>query len=331
MLVDYLCRLPLSFTFVVHPCCLPLLFTSVVYLCWLPLLFTSVVCPCCLPLLFTSVVYLCCLPVLFTSVFYFCCLHLLFTSVAYLCCVPLLFTSVVYLCCLLLLFTSVVYLCCLPLWFLVVACFCFLLLAYGCAISQPLQKRKKFDTLLDLCVSSLRRGHANLLCIVPILTDDPRRESNLIWMSCLVVTFRCPLGAPMHLGSGCPHLARHTCKYFLVTALTATSSYHHISSRYCKRAAKSFSRVAFPGWALTLSIQTFYLHHCLQAPVLLALFPAWACVWMFTRQGAATYVTVPLRTAGLVKESLQHGPHALTSSIIAIRSYWCQATKQLLM
>ena len=38
-------------------------------------------------------------------------------------------------------------------------------------------QRKKFCTLLDLCVSSLRRGHANLLCIVPILTDDPRRES----------------------------------------------------------------------------------------------------------------------------------------------------------
>ena len=35
----------------------------------------------------------------------------------------------------------------------------------------------KLVTLLDLCVSSLRRGHANLLCIVPILTDDPRRES----------------------------------------------------------------------------------------------------------------------------------------------------------
>ena len=32
-------------------------------------------------------------------------------------------------------------------------------------------------TLLDLCVSSLRRGHANLLCIAPMLTDDPRRES----------------------------------------------------------------------------------------------------------------------------------------------------------
>ena len=33
---------------------------------------------------------------------------------------------------------------------------------------------KKLFTLLDLCVSSLRRGHANLLCIVPILTDDPK-------------------------------------------------------------------------------------------------------------------------------------------------------------
>ena len=31
--------------------------------------------------------------------------------------------------------------------------------------------------LLELCVLSLRRGHANLLYIVPNLTDDPRRES----------------------------------------------------------------------------------------------------------------------------------------------------------
>ena len=36
---------------------------------------------------------------------------------------------------------------------------------------------KKLGTLLDLCVLSLRRGHATLLCIVPILLDDPRRES----------------------------------------------------------------------------------------------------------------------------------------------------------
>jgi hypothetical protein len=33
------------------------------------------------------------------------------------------------------------------------------------------KKTKKFGPFLDLCVSSLRRGHANLLCIVPILSD----------------------------------------------------------------------------------------------------------------------------------------------------------------
>ena len=42
---------------------------------------------------------------------------------------------------------------------------------------QQVANKKKLITLLDLCVSSLRRGHANLLCVVPILTDDPRRES----------------------------------------------------------------------------------------------------------------------------------------------------------
>ena len=43
--------------------------------------------------------------------------------------------------------------------------------------NPAIEIHKKLFTLLDLCVSSLRRGHANLLCIVPILTDDPRRES----------------------------------------------------------------------------------------------------------------------------------------------------------
>ena len=37
-----------------------------------------------------------------------------------------------------------------------------------------------FQTIQYKRLSSLRRGHANLLCIVPILTDDPRRESILI-------------------------------------------------------------------------------------------------------------------------------------------------------
>ena len=42
-------------------------------------------------------------------------------------------------------------------------------------------------SLLDWRVSSLRRGHASLLCIVPTLTDDPRRESNSTADTC----FRC--------------------------------------------------------------------------------------------------------------------------------------------
>ena len=61
------------------------------------------------------------------------------------------------------------------------------------ARSGPLPKKrkrvsvaKKLYTLLDLCVSSLRRGHANLLCIVPILTDDPRRES-ISWFNSFAV------------------------------------------------------------------------------------------------------------------------------------------------
>ena len=37
------------------------------------------------------------------------------------------------------------------------------------------KSQKNCDTLLDVSVSSLRRGHANLLCIVPILADVPRK------------------------------------------------------------------------------------------------------------------------------------------------------------
>ena len=54
----------------------------------------------------------------------------------------------------------------------------FALLRAPCFAFAKTAEGKKISTLLDLCVSSLRRGHANLLCIVPILTDDPRRESN---------------------------------------------------------------------------------------------------------------------------------------------------------
>ena len=41
------------------------------------------------------------------------------------------------------------------------------------------ERGKNYRSFLDLCVSSLRRGHANLLGIVSILTDDPRRESRI--------------------------------------------------------------------------------------------------------------------------------------------------------
>ena len=53
---------------------------------------------------------------------------------------------------------------------------------------------KKSSTLLDLCVSSLRRGHANLLCIIPILTDDPRRESGKNHSKCNIIGFCCKIG-----------------------------------------------------------------------------------------------------------------------------------------
>jgi len=45
--------------------------------------------------------------------------------------------------------------------------------------------RQKLFTLLDLCVSSLRRGHAKLHLIVPSFTDDPRRESRVLLESLL--------------------------------------------------------------------------------------------------------------------------------------------------
>ena len=38
-------------------------------------------------------------------------------------------------------------------------------------------ERADMFPLLDLCVSSLRRDHADLLCIVPMFTHDPQRES----------------------------------------------------------------------------------------------------------------------------------------------------------
>ena len=59
-------------------------------------------------------------------------------------------------------------------------------------------------TLLDLCVSSLRRGYANLLCIVPMLTDDRKSPSSGPSEPC--VGLDCPLVPPI---LPLPYLRRH--------------------------------------------------------------------------------------------------------------------------
>ena len=66
-------------------------------------------------------------------------------------------------------------------------------------------------SLLDLRMLSLRRGHANLLCIVPMLTDDPRRESGsrpLFWRGEIPQDNKggpelCKLGVARCVGSYC--------------------------------------------------------------------------------------------------------------------------------
>ncbi len=47
--------------------------------------------------------------------------------------------------------------------------------AEGIAKRDKENREGSSDSGLDLCVSSMRMGPANLLCTVPILTDDLRR------------------------------------------------------------------------------------------------------------------------------------------------------------
>lgn len=44
--------------------------------------------------------------------------------------------------------------------------------------SSGKMSKKLFGPFLDLCISSLRRDQANLLCVIPILSDVPE-ETNL--------------------------------------------------------------------------------------------------------------------------------------------------------
>ena len=69
----------------------------------------------------------------------------------------------------------------------------------------------------------MRRGHANLLCIVPILTDDPRRESNSIKITvCIWLRVKLAKLAPhRHVAAVCPCAAQ--CGMSVCTCLCCES------------------------------------------------------------------------------------------------------------
>ena len=50
-----------------------------------------------------------------------------------------------------------------------------------------------FSIYVCVCVSSLRRGHANLLCVAPSLTDDPRRKSDVLALDFPLAPLRAPV------------------------------------------------------------------------------------------------------------------------------------------
>ena len=64
--------------------------------------------------------------------------------------------------------------------------------------------------LLDLC-----RGHANLLCIVPILTDDPRRES---YTPYIYIYIWCIEYVLPHIQRACPLCSIHMLHRYMYRA-----------------------------------------------------------------------------------------------------------------
>ena len=73
------------------------------------------------------------------------------------------------------------------------------------ALPQLCRYYLSWGPFLDLCVSSLHRGHANLLCIVPILSDVPKivvtqKKSCNLWNPTL----------PKHMGM-CRGIFLHYC------------------------------------------------------------------------------------------------------------------------
>jgi len=83
-------------------------------------------------------------------------------------------------------------------------------------------------TRLDLCVSSLRRCHANIFCTVASLTDDPRRESNECASSCLVLWIASPGldGNDRHRGTAYASPAAHAGADGARDRIVRTTAYH---------------------------------------------------------------------------------------------------------
>ena len=153
-------------------------------------------------------------------------------------------------------------------------------------LAQNGQVQKKLFTLLDLCVSSLRRGHANLLCIVPILTDDPRRESKE------VCHHRCQarslIGSLYRAGSPQQALAHHA-------GLAPTRD-----TRKCSAVVHTRRTEVIASRSELLS------QHCPRHPLLLALLPACAGSQVIMRQDYSAYAEEPLRTVGLLEAAHQY-------------------------
>ena len=90
--------------------------------------------------------------------------------------------------------------------------------------------RKKFGPFLDLCVSSLRRGHANLLCIVPILSDVPEGTIIIAYLRYINV-----LGFDNFLDVGLPQMP------YLVTSKTTKRKIPQFASGSFHRPFQSFT------------------------------------------------------------------------------------------
>ena len=110
---------------------------------------------------------------------------------------------------------------------------------------KSLNAKKRY--ILDLCVSSLRRGHANLLCIVPILADDLRRGSKDI-ISPGDKPLRCKMTDPM--GQKCDFCLKMLQFQPISAAARPKSAYFHIFAKTTKffNPISTHSRVFFTFW-----------------------------------------------------------------------------------